>query len=163
MEADISTTYIHGDLNCRNILMTQDYNALVFIDFAKSNQDHSVKDIAKLESDILFLFMDSKDWQMTDWQRLPAWESILKIYNRGDLFNPIPFSLDDNVMKHTCQIIWLLRRCLSQLLPSNDLDRQYTLALIYFGIHYLSYPNVTTQKKIFGIKWINHLFRQLES
>jgi len=45
------TKVVHGDLNSRNILID---NEIVLIDYAKTKQDHHVKDIAKLEATLKF-------------------------------------------------------------------------------------------------------------
>ena len=69
-DAECDTRYVHGDLHSRNILVGKDAEKLIFIDFANSEQSHYMKDIAKLETDLIFVNMDSRNWNDTDSKRL---------------------------------------------------------------------------------------------
>ncbi|MFB3921980.1 MAG: phosphotransferase [Terriglobia bacterium] len=160
LETEVETRYIHGDLNSRNILVNSGAPRLTFIDFANNVQDHCMKDVAKLETDYVFLVMDSADGKDTEWSRLKQWRKILKLYSRGNILRT-DHRKNSKQLPFATGIIRELRQVLPALGVMRD-ETQYLVALLYYALHHLSYSDVTIQKRVFGILYVNHLLESLK-
>ncbi|XDD49847.1 dual specificity protein phosphatase family protein [Leptospira sp. WS92.C1] len=79
------TSYVHGDLNGANIILDAQNNVWL-IDFFHTHKGHILKDLIKLENDILFIF--------TKIQNLEEWKEAIKLSDEllkiSDLGVPIP-------------------------------------------------------------------------
>lgn len=159
--ANVETCYIHGDLNSRNILVSKDRQSLVFIDFANSAQNHALSDIAKLETDLIFLVMDSRALRDTRWERVDVWQSILQCYAPGMIFGSKGLQeACDPEIQNVAALIALLRSSLVELGLETD-ERQYRIALLHYTLKALSYSDVTVQKKAFGLGYVARLLETL--
>jgi len=70
--------FIHGDLNCRNILIDpNDISNWLLIDFPHTASGNLAKDFAKAEIEILGIIMDWASGKDIDLDRLPAWLSLI--------------------------------------------------------------------------------------
>ncbi|TGN01321.1 dual specificity protein phosphatase family protein [Leptospira yasudae] len=79
------TSYVHGDLNGANIILDAQNNVWL-IDFFHTHKGHILKDLIKLENDILFIF--TKIETADEWKEaIRLSEELLKI---PDLGVPIP-------------------------------------------------------------------------
>lgn len=160
MHADVATHYVHGDLHCRNILVADNASKLVFIDFANSNQDHYMKDIAKLETDLIFLVMDSRNWNHTDWQSVTDWEQILGLYTRDEIFVSRKLTGRSEVVR-IMKLIQALRKGLESLGGDQPDEQQYLIALLHYTLKVLSYPDVSVQKKAFAVRYIQEILNAI--
>jgi hypothetical protein len=167
-EADVSavvdTRYIHGDLNCRNILVPTSVAKLVFIDFANSKQDHFMKDLAKLEIDLLFLVMDSNRWNDTEWDRITDWQQLLQLYNSGRLLSPLfaKGRLASSVGP-VAKLICALRSGVTSISEAHADEEQYLVALLHYALSYLTYPDIQLPKKVFGVSLIGKLLESIRA
>jgi hypothetical protein len=163
LDLNVVTYLIHGDLNSRNILVTENMSKMVFIDFANSSQSHYMKDISKLESDLIFLLMDSRYLNHTRWERIDIWQNIFVLYKKDNIFNITTreFQVEDEIKK-TMQIIQIFRNVLKSFVNHPE-EKQYLIALLYYTLKLLSYPDVSIQKKVFAIKYINMILTEISS
>jgi thiamine kinase-like enzyme len=159
---EFDTRCVHGDLHSRNILVSGNPPRLIFIDFANSKQDHFMKDLAKLETDLLFRVMDTNRWNHTDWSRIVDWSALLPLYSRNSLFH------DGAKIKTTKEFQWVvdligaLRNGLKSI--NADLDEtQYLIGLFHFTLKLLSYPDVTIQRKAFAIQYCDVLLKAISA
>lgn len=158
---DCDTRYIHGDLHSRNILVSDNASKLVFIDFANSDQDHYMKDIAKLETDLIFLVMDSNKKLESYWDMVTDWEQILELYGRGKVFMSRSLkTTEDSEVIRTMKLIQALRRGLKKLGNQPD-EQQYLIALLHYTLKLLSYSDVSIQKKVFAVRYIQEILNAI--
>ncbi|MCG6162326.1 isochorismatase, partial [Leptospira bandrabouensis] len=75
------TSYVHGDLNGANIILDAQNNVWL-IDFFHTHKGHILKDLIKLENDILFIFTKietAEEWK----EAIRLSEELLKIPDLG--------------------------------------------------------------------------------
>jgi len=157
LESTVDTRYIHGDLNSRNLLVPASSKEFVFIDFANSKQDHAMKDIAKLETDLLLLAMDSGQWEDTEWDALDEWGKLVDLYRRGNLLSSscaASVTTSPKSVQTVARLIQELRRGLRIMLGDGINEREYIVALLHYAMRYLSYPDISLPKKIFTISYV---------
>jgi hypothetical protein len=159
-EGDFDTRLIHGDLHSRNVLVSRTAEKLVFIDFANTEQSHFMKDVAKLETDILFHVMDSTQGNQTDWARLPAWDSLLALFVKDKVFSLKP-SIEDEGLQRVSNLIAILRNTVT-IFSSTPSEKEYLIALFHFTLKVLTYRDVSIQKKVFAIHLVNVILDLLD-
>ncbi|MFZ5630045.1 MAG: dual specificity protein phosphatase family protein [Spirochaetota bacterium] len=131
-------SWLHGDLNGANIIIDESQNVWL-IDFFHTHRGHALKDLVKLENDILFIFTKiegeadlSLACQATDW-----------LYYLHDLavppqHMPAPLAADARFAK-SLAIIGYLRSFYRDII---DLDRdpyQFFVAAARYAMHTLSF------------------------
>lgn len=162
-QLEVDTRYIHRDLNARNILVNPGNNKLSLIDFGRSRQDHCVKDITKLEVDMVFLAMDSKFMNNTDWDRVRIWKNLLPLNKKGGVLNANKTDVvSDTEIHKIIGFINSLRDALKQM-SCVFTEEEYLISLLYHALCLLSYHDVTIQKKGFAVHYINEILETLSS
>lgn len=156
LECDITTRYIHGDLNAANILVGMDEQSVVLIDFAQSDVSHAIKDIAKLEADFVCTLHDNPGHKHTDWRRLSEWLSIIPFYQKSRIWD-IPESRDDEIVR----LLGGLRRCGKVLAPKCR-EEELLLSLLTQYIRYLTYQDVSLQKRALAVKLSSEILKQFD-
>ncbi len=149
-QAAVDTRNIHGDLNCCNILVNVD-NSLVLIDFSSREQTHIVKDIAKLERDIIFRMLDAFSLKYFDWQRIAEMGNFLDLVKTRDaIFKEIICDERDPEIAKAIAFIVKLRHILKKISTHLD-EREYLLALLHYSLLTLIHPEISIQRKAFAI------------
>ena len=153
--------HIHRDLNATNVLIRPSDYKIVLIDFANYREDHIVKDIAKLETDMIFSVLDSDSENFYSLDRISVWEALFTLFKIGKLFDKkTELSSKDSEIVKIFNFIHNLRMVLQEIYPEiNDLE--YAAALLYYSFHYLTYPDISIQKKIFGTMLLIKIIDQL--
>ena len=150
---DVDTRTVHGDLNAGNLLVDQNGQP-VLIDFSSRGQNHIVRDVAKLERDIVFKVSDSNSYLYFDWSRVKVWESFSHLNARGKIFDSAPPG--DFAANSYLGFITRIRGLLRMLSPTLD-DREYLCGLLHYSLLALAHPDVSMQKKAFCVTYITHL------
>jgi serine/threonine protein kinase len=157
----ISTANIHGDLNANNILIHSDKNKIVLIDFANYKEDHIVKDIAKLETDMVFSVLDSNSEKFYSWERISDWKALFDLFEISKLFDEKLKSNSYNAeIVKLFDFICKLRATLKEIYPEIDC-KEYIGSLLYYSFHYLTYPDISIQKKVFATMFLIRILGQL--
>lgn len=160
VEADMRN--IHGDFNSRNILVNNNkIKKLVLIDFSAMQHSHIAKDIAKLERDIVFRVFDAFSANYYDWDRIKVWKTFMDLVKKDGIFSPKQFTIDDIELQKSINFIYGIRNILKQLSPKLD-EKQYLCALLHFSLLALTHPEISIQKKIFGIQYINNILENFD-
>jgi hypothetical protein len=159
-EANSDLRIIHGDFNARNLLIDSNHN-LIIIDFASRCQSHVVKDIAKLERDVVFRIHDSGSKAYYDWSRVEHWKKFLQLNQKNDFFSDkIPGSGTDPDLDKCSLFIVNLRAALKSESPQTS-EREYLMGLLHYSLLALSHPEISIQKKVFAIQYIDSLLHSL--
>lgn len=152
---------IHGDFNVRNILINN--NNLVIIDFASFDQGHIVKDIAKLERDIIYKVVDSSSSYYLDWSRIDIWRKFSEIYSNKNIFQPkIIYNGTDKNIRNILYLIKSLRNILIKLSPRIS-EKEYLLSVLYFTLLSLVHPEISIHKKVVAIDNISLILNVIQS
>jgi len=143
--------YMHGDLNCRNIMVKRSngINEFRLIDFPKVVSDNlrpAATDYVKAEAELLFLIMDYQTGFDIDPTRIPKWT---------DIFRGIASSLDakglkgfDKHLNKVCKCLRTIRSEYASFVGSEDNDWiQYRLVLLEHVLRYITYPDITPVKQ----------------
>lgn len=141
--------YVHGDLNGANILLDSRHNVWI-IDFFHTARGHVLKDLAKLENDLLYLLTPLQD-------EAAYREALLLTKALGevtDLKAPLPAHIAGvrapDLIK-TWQVVRHLRRHVARLVR-EDLDpRQLWIAQLRYAAHTLSFDEANAWQKRFAL------------
>jgi protein-tyrosine phosphatase/nicotinamidase-related amidase len=137
-------SYVHGDLNAANILQDDRGNVWV-IDFFHCAQDHVLKDLAKLENDLLYILTPLRADELPEAVLLSR--ALLEV---GDLQAPLPDAVP-GVTAPPLVRAWRLVRLLRQIggrLCREDRDPlQLHVALLRYAVHTLGFDESSEVQK----------------
>ncbi|TGK33304.1 isochorismatase family protein [Leptospira gomenensis] len=142
------TSYVHGDLNGANIILDAQDNVWL-IDFFHTHKGHILKDLIKLENDILYIF--TKIESPEDWKEATELsDELLKI---GDLGIPVP-KISKRKWKNpdigkAYEIVAHLRSYYPALLKTDRDPYQLHVAALRYAMHTLSFDESNEYQK----KW----------
>ncbi len=153
---NVDTRYIHGDFHSRNILVNPEDKTITTIDFPNSQQDHAVRDFAKLDADIIFSVMASEHGDDTNWSSMNAWSPVVDSLSLTSLFEPPPVGSSEELL-----MVSAIRACARSML--NGLSwQEYLLAFLYYSLRLLQYPDITLPKKSLVITCANKILDQFQ-
>jgi len=144
--ASARMAYVHGDLNGRNIVLDTSHNVWI-IDFFHADRGHILRDLLKLENDILYIFTKIEESDLSDAIRL----------TRGLIEQPdlgIPPALDSMEFKNPrIAMAWRAIQRMRSILPELvEMDRepfQMHIGLLRYAMHTLSFDECNLAQK----KW----------
>jgi protein-tyrosine phosphatase/nicotinamidase-related amidase len=138
------TSLVHGDLNAANILMDDRGNVWV-IDFYHSGPGHVLKDLAKLENDLLYILTPIVDDDLD--QAISLTRALLEV---DDLQAALPADLA-HVRAPQLVRAWRMLRLLRQIggrLCREDRDPlQLQVALLRYAVHTLGFDESSVAQK----------------
>ncbi len=130
---------------------------IVIIDFSARRQDHIAKDIAKLERDVIFRIFDAFSPNYYDWSRIEIWQYFLDLNTKENIFSKAShYNRDNTELKKSIDFIHAIRDILKKLSPNLD-EKEYLCALLHYSLLTLAHPEVSIQKKVFAIQYINQI------
>ncbi len=154
--SSIDTRNIHGDFNSRNILINKK-NEVVIIDFSEMDQGHIVKDIAKLERDIIFRVFEAGTPSYYDWGKSRNLKHFMKLNKKGYIFSTkyINSGINKNIKK-SIKFIRGIRKTLKDLSPELT-EKEYLCALLHYSLLGIIHSEVSIHRKVFGIQYVNDI------
>jgi len=158
-ETNVDQRTIHGDFNAGNILVKPN-GEIIVIDFSLRDKNHVVKDVAKLERDIVFRIYDADSYLNFDWSRLEHWENFSLLHENNDFFEE-QFKAVKNQpqLNNAMMFIKGLRKSLKNI--SNTTTKQeYLCSLLRYSFLAIIHPDFSFQKRIFAVKYINSILSQ---
>lgn len=165
IEREIDTRHIHGDFNCGNILVSMEDRQtanISLIDFGARKQDHVVRDIAKLERDIVFRIVDWGSPQFHEPGRIPIWRSFLRTIQPGAIFDPAPVLEDcDPGVTSAEKLIYELRSAIRDI-DLEGTEDSYQMALLHYSLLAILHPRISTAKKAFAVEYARNILGHLE-
>lgn len=141
-------SYVHGDLNGANILVDGRENVWV-IDFFHTAPGHVLKDLAKLENDLLYIFTPVADEGRAFEQALAITRALRRV---EDLRAPLPETCDgvkDEPFVRAWRTLRTLRSIVASLCRTDRDPLQLRTALLRFSAHTLSFDESSALQK----KW----------
>lgn len=138
---------IHGDLNGKNIIIDAQENIWI-IDFFHTHYGHILRDLIKLENDLLYIFTKLQDqadleaaFRLTD--------ALLSIENIGSFPDSYPEGLTHPVLRRTWDAVRLLRSFYNDLIGLDKAPYQLQVAQLRYAVHSLSFDECSPLQK----KW----------
>ena len=140
--------YVHGDLNGANIIIDAQEN-LWIIDFFHTHRGHIIKDLVKLENDLLYIY--------TPILNIEDFQDALKIsevlFNTNDLAEPLPnlSSLDivNSSFHRTYETLRILRSFYPKLIKMDRNPTQLFISQLRYAMHTLTFEESNKWQK----KW----------
>ena len=138
-------SFVHGDLNGDNILVDGHENVWV-IDFFHTGRGHILKDLAKLENDLLYIFTAVPDDPTLD-EGLAILRALQVVQ---DLQAPLP-ELCDGVrspqMRRAWRVLRVLRGFGATLCRSDRDPVQLSVALLRYAMHTTAFDESSVLQK----------------
>lgn len=129
---------VHGDLNGANIIVDAQGNVWL-IDFFHSHRGHVIKDLAKFENDVLYIFtkIDSDDALN---QALDLTDALLRVADLGKpLSVALPSTVTDPRLLRAWQTVKQLRSYYPSLVKADRDPVQLLIAQIRYAVHTLGF------------------------
>lgn len=143
-------SYIHGDLNGKNMILDAQNNVWL-IDFFHTDRGHVIKDLLKLENDLLYIFTKIVE---TDWRDACKLTELL--IHQSDLGIPMDASLVSEFNSTKIQRAYLTACKLRSFYPKLiDLDRdpyQMQVGLLRYAMHTLSFDECSELQKKWALR-----------
>lgn len=138
-------SYVHGDLNGSNIIIDP-YNNVWLIDFFHTHRGHVLKDLIKLENDVLFIFSKiHSEAELIQAQLLS--EQLIAVQ---DLAAPLP-ELDASILHPALQRAYrtliILRSFYPDLIQADRDPLQWLIAHIRYAVHTLGFEESNPWQK----------------
>jgi protein-tyrosine phosphatase/nicotinamidase-related amidase len=137
--------YVHGDLNGANVLVDARRNVWV-IDFFHAHRGHVIKDLAKLENDLLFIFTPLAD--AAELAQAIALSRALRAVE--DLAAPLgapPAEVRAPALLRAWEVLQWLRARMAGLVRSDRDPSQLSVALLRYAVHTLSFDESSPLQK----------------
>ncbi len=153
---------IHGDLNCRNILVRPDnWKDWVVIDFPNVGQGALSQDFAKAEIEMLAIVMDWHNGSDSDFGRLPLWSNLIE--SLASKYDVEGVSLEDPELRKSLTAIRCIRKLFSDATGNaEDLERDYYAHLIAHALRALNFRDLTVAKRLLLMMYATRLIEWLE-
>lgn len=142
-------SYVHGDLNGANIIVDGHDNVWL-IDFFHAHRGHVLKDLAKLENDILFIYTKIK----SEAELKHAKSFSAQLLDVHDLWQAPKFHAKDlklNQFKQAAQAIRLLRSFYKSLIQADRDPYQLMVAQLRYAIHTLVFEESNSYQKSWAL------------
>ncbi len=140
-------SYVHGDLNGANILLDGRDNVWL-IDFFHAHRGHVLRDLAKLENDLLYIFTPVVDDEALE-EALLITRALRRV---EDLREPLPETLEGlerEPFVRAWRVVRMLRAFVAKLCREDRAPVQMSTALMRYAVHTLSFEQSSPLQK----KW----------
>jgi protein-tyrosine phosphatase len=136
---------VHGDLNGANIIL-DDRDNVWLIDFFHAHRGHALKDLAKLENDLLFIFTPLAD-DAASQEAYALTDTLSEVRDlRADL-PPCPRALQRPALRRAWDTLRLLRAHGARLCREDRDPQQLRIALLRYAVHALSFVESSERQK----------------
>ncbi len=148
-------SYVHGDLNGANIIIDTQDNVWL-IDFFHTHQGHVLKDLIKLENDILYIFTPLNKAENLE-QALHLTDCLLQV---DDLGRPLPplesTGLTDPEMQRAYETIRFMRSFYPDLVQEDRNPLQLLIGQLRYAVHNLSFDESNEWQKQWALYTAGH-------
>lgn len=139
-------SYVHGDLNGANIVLDSAGNVWL-IDFFHAHRGHVLRDLLKLENDLLYIFTPVENEEDLR-EALRISDALLAI---ADLSAPLPLTdeigLERAQLRRAWETIRVLRSFYPELIHEDTHAFQAQVAQLRYAVHTLSFDESNDRQK----------------
>ena len=143
-------SYVHGDLNGANIIIDSHDNVWL-IDFFHTHRGHMLRDLIKLENDLLYIFTPVNNLDDLD-QAILLTDCLLQV---EDLRQPIPdveaTELHHPEMRRAYETICFLRSFYPLLIHDDRNPLQLLIGQLRYAAHTLSFDESNHWQKLWAL------------
>ncbi len=137
-----TVAYVHGDLNGANILLDGAGNVWI-IDFFHAHRGHAIKDLAKLENDLLFIFTPLAD-EAELAQAITLSRALRGVHDLTAPLGDPPPEVTAPALVRAWRVLQWLRDRVGRLSPD---PRGLSVALLRYAVHTLSFDESSLLQK----------------
>lgn len=139
--------YVHGDLNGRNIVLDPSHNVWI-IDFFHAHRGHVLRDLLKLENDVLYIFTKIEtEAELSEAVRLST--LLIDQPDLGIPPRPEDFQTANPKLAMAWRTICHLRAVMPALVETDREPLQMQIGLLRYAMHTLSFDECNAVQK----KW----------
>jgi protein-tyrosine phosphatase/nicotinamidase-related amidase len=136
---------LHGDLNGANIIVDGQSNVWL-IDFFHSHRGHVLKDLAKLESDLLYIWTPIANEDELE-QALSISDALLGVEDLGAPLDPAPGQLKAPQLQRAWRTVQHLRSYYPELIKKDREPTQLLIAQLRYAVHTLGFDESSALQK----------------
>jgi protein-tyrosine phosphatase/nicotinamidase-related amidase len=137
-------SFVHGDLNAANVLFDARGNVWV-IDFFHTGQGHVLKDVAKLENDLLYVLTPVDDDDLD--QAIVLTRALLDVSDLRAALPEHPAGLNAPQFIRAWRLVRLLREIGGRLCREDRHPLQLEVALLRYAVHTLGFDESSAAQK----------------
>lgn len=142
-------SYVHGDLNGRNIIIDPQRNVWL-IDFFHTHRGHVLKDLIKLENDLLYIFTKIEEEELAE-----AFSLTDLLVSQQDLGISIPkeeeTKFKSSKIRRAFRTAVKLRSFYPKLIRLDRDPYQLHVATLRYAMHTLSFDESSREQKIWAL------------
>ncbi len=149
-------SYVHGDLNGANIVIDAQDN-IWLIDFFHTGRGHVLKDLIKLENDLLYIFTEiTNDVELE--QALELTDLLLNIHDLGKALPDVSkTNLNSPKILQAYETLRFLRTFYPELVKLDRDPLQVWIGQLRYAAHTLSFDESNQYQKIWALYASGHL------
>lgn len=136
-----SVAYVHGDLNGANVLRDGQGNVWL-IDFFHAHRGHAVRDLVKLENDLLFLFTPLADEDELA-QAVTLSQTLRSVRDLAAPLPELPAAVVAAPLRRAWRLLHLLRARVAVLVREDRDPAQLSVALLRYAAHTMSFDEAS--------------------
>ena len=142
-------SYVHGDLNGSNIIIDKQTNVWI-IDFFHTHKGHVLKDLIKLENDLLFIFTKIQN-EAELIQAMSLSEILINITDLSAPLPPLSRNINHPMLLRGYQTIKHLRSYYPDLIQADRAPYQWLIAHIRYAVQTLGFDESNSWQKIWAL------------
>jgi protein-tyrosine phosphatase len=142
-------SYVHGDLNGRNIILDHSFNVWL-IDFEYTERTHILKDIAKIENDLLYEYTQIESEEMLK-EAFIITRQLLKVRDLAEQLPEKLHGLNHPVLVRAWQVILALRRIVKVIVKDDRSSFQMEVVLLRYALFSVSMRNLSQYQKVWAL------------
>ncbi|WP_156504429.1 phosphotransferase, partial [Oleiphilus sp. HI0066] len=163
LTGDYPFAFVHGDLNGANVIIDERDNVWL-IDFFHTHRGHVLKDFAKLENDLLYIYTPIE----SDADLQLAYEFSDFLLRFDDPFDYLP-KLSEQFLgtqfERTYESVCHIRKLASQQIEKNDPSRkiQWLIPQLRYAVHTIGFDEPNELQRIWSAYLASNLILLLKS
>lgn len=152
--------HLHGDLNGANILLDEPGNVWL-IDFFHSHRGHVLRDLAKLENDLLYVWTPVEtDGELAEAMALTDWLLAARDLGRPLSTEDAPRFAHDGFVRAAATVA-KLRTYFPPLVQADRDPNQLLIAQIRYAVHTLGFDEASPRQKHWALYTASRAAQQL--
>ncbi len=156
MIGDYPVAFVHGDLNGANVIIDEQENVWL-IDFFHTHRGHLLKDFAKLENDLLYIYTpvdDDKDLRLAY-----EFSDFLLVHDDPfDLTENLPREFQNTQFERCYAALRHIRAIAKRTIGEQEnLDTQWLIPLLRYAVHTIGFDEPNERQRVWALYMASHI------